>query len=187
MTNDRSTLGDTPPSADGNAGFTSGPILCGDVDIRIDRGGTWFYHGSPIGRKELVRLFASVLSRDTAGEYWMITPAEKCRIQVEDVPFVAIELSISGQGRGQILSFRTNVDDTVTVDEEHPLHVIHHAESGEPSPYVHVRGGLDARLSRAVYYELVGLGVEEDIDGERHYGVWSSGVFFPLGQLDTSS
>ncbi len=178
-----------PPLPDGNGG--KAPVLCGDIDIRIGRDGTWYYHGSPIGRKELVRLFASVLSRDSGGDFWLITPAEKCRIVVEDAPFVAVELSRRGEGRDQVLILRSNVDDTVTVDADHPIRVETDPETGEPSPYVLVRDRLEARISRGVFYELVDLGRTEEAAGESVYGVWSSGDFFPLsssvplGSLDS--
>lgn len=173
-----------PPLLNENGG--KGPTLCGDIDMRIGRDGTWYYHGSPIGRKELVRLFASVLSRDADGDFWLITPAEKCRIVVEDAPFVAIELSRRGEGRDQVLVLRSNVDDTVTVDGDHPIRVETNAATGEPSPYVLVRDRLEARISRAVFYELVDLGRAEETGGESVYGVWSSGDFFPLGSLDSA-
>ena len=159
-------------------------VVCGDLDMRIDRDGTWHYNGSPIGRKELVCLFASVLHRDDAGDYWLITPAEAGRVQVEDVPFIAVELFTSGGGRDQVLSLRTNVDEIVTVDDAHPLRVVVHPETGEPSPYVTVRERLEARIARSVYYELVDLGVEETVDRQYLFGVWSSGIFFPMGRLD---
>lgn len=161
-----------------------GRQYCGDLPIRIDRGGQWYYHGSPIGRRELVKLFASVLSRDDAGDYWMTTPAEHGRIAVEDVPFIVVDMDREGSGADQVLRCRTNVDDEFSLDGDHPLYVTVDAETGEPSPYVTVRQGLDARLARAVYYRLVDWGVEEAIDGETHFGVWSHQHFFALGCLD---
>ncbi len=161
-----------------------GRALCGDLDMRIGRDGTWYYHGSPIGRKELVRLFASVLTRDEAGDYWLVTPAEMGRIAVEDAPFVAVELMAEGRGKEQILRFRTNIDDTTTLDHEHPLTIVTDPISGGPTPYITVKKGLEARIARPVYYELVDLGLEERVDHEYMYGVWSSGTFFPLGKLE---
>ncbi len=152
--------------------------------MRIDREGVWYYHGSPIRRKELVCLFASVLTRNEAGEYWLITPSEMCVVEVEDVPFLAVELFSGGADREQIISLRSNVDEIVSVDNDHPLYVIDDPETGEPSPYLILRDGMEARLTRSVFYELVALGLEEDIDGELFFGVWSSGSFFPLGKLD---
>lgn len=162
------------------------PVLCGDIPMRIARDGTWFYQGGPIGRKELVCLFSSVLRRESDG-YWLVTPAERARIEVEDAPFVAVELfhcpGASPDGQGQVLSFRTNVDQVVSAGPQNPLRVVHDAGSDAPIPYVMVRDGLEARINRAVYYELVALAVPEMIDGVRTLGVWSSGAFFPLGDL----
>ena len=156
----------------------------GDIDMRIARDGTWFYHGSAIDRKPLVALFASVLLRDEAGDYWLNTPAEKCRIQVEDAPFLAVEMSVTGSGREQSLTFRTNVDENVTAGPEHPIRVVSAPVTKEPAPYIHVRGGLDALIARAVFYDLVEIAIEQEIDGEKQLGVWSGGAFFPLGDSD---
>ena len=155
--------------------------FCGDIDMRIARDGTWFYHGSPIGRKQLVKLFSTVLHRDSAGDFWLETPVEKCRIQVEDAPYVAVEMWVEGTGVNQRLKFRTNVDDNVIAGPENPIRVEIDPDSEEPSPYVLVREGLDALIARSVFYDLVELAVEEERDGERLFGVWSGGVFFPLG------
>lgn len=161
-----------------------GRVHQGKLNIRIDRGGVWHYEGSPIHRKSLVCLFASVLTRDASGGYWLVTPAEIGRIDVEDAPFIAVELFAVGAGRNQILSIRTNVDEIVTIDNEHPLNVVTSPKSGEPSPYVVLRQGIDARVSRSVYYELVDLGVEASCEGAHMFGVWSSGCFFPLGSTE---
>jgi len=157
--------------------------VCGDLDIRIDRGGTWFYRGSPITRKEMVCLFANILTRRADGSYWLITPHEAGRIEVEDVPFLAVEMFTSGCGRDMVVSFRTNVDELVTVDAGHPLRVARDA-FGEPVPYVLVRDRIEARLTRPVYYELVARGFEEKVGDEALYGIWSKGTFFSLGRLD---
>lgn len=162
------------------------PTLCGDLDMRIARDGTWFYHGSPIGRKPLVQLFAKVLRREDDGEFYLVTPVEKGRVVVDDAPFVAVELQRSGEGRDQTLRLRTNVDDEVPVDTAHPIRVEFDAASGEPSPYVRVRGALDALIARSVYYELVELG-EEAPDGSGDYGVWSGGRFHVIGRLDPNA
>ncbi len=164
-----------------------GPVLCGDLDMRIARDGTWFYHGSPIGRKPLVKLFASVLSRDENGEYWLTTPVERGRIDVDDAPFVAVELTASGKARDQALRFRTDLDDEVTAGADYPIRVSVDGETGEPSPYVLVRGRLEALIARSVFYQLVELGVEHEVDGERQYGVWSKGCFFTLGKMPRST
>jgi hypothetical protein len=149
------------------------------------------YRGSPIGRKELVCLFASVLRRDEDGGFWLQTPAERGRIQVEDAPFIAVELDWTGEGRRQVLSFRTNVDQIVTAGPEHPIRVAHDLLTCEPTPYIMVRPGagrlaIEARIARAVYYELVALGESRWVGGRRVLGVWSSGMFFPLGEVPPS-
>jgi len=160
-----------------------GPRLCGDIDMRIGRDGTWFYHGSPIGRKPMVKLFAGVLRRDDAGAYWLETPVEKCGIRVDDAPFTAVEMMVDGSGRDQRISFRTNLDEKVMADAAHPIRVVVDKETAEPSPYVWLRDGLEALIVRAVFYDLVELGEEAEIDGETLLGVWSCGRFFPLGPI----
>ena len=160
------------------------PIDCGHFDITIARDGTWHYRGSPIGRLPLVRLFSTVLLRASDGSYWLQTPAERGRITVEDAPFVAVELTRRGDGRAQELIFRTNIDETVAADAEHPIRVVNNPGTAGPNPYVLVRDGLEARLSRPVFYELVELGQEERVGEATLFGVWSKGKFFPLGRLD---
>ena len=168
--------------------------ICGDFRMRIARDGSWHYQGSPIGRKELVCLFASVLKREADGSYWLETPVERGRIEVEDVPFVAVELTWghccgegacdSGTARKrparQCLTFRTNLDEMVTADENHPIRVEIDPVTREPRPYVTVRPGLEARISRPVFYELVALAQPETVDGREVMGVWSQGVFFTI-------
>ena len=171
----------TAPGGEGRA--VPFPDLCGDFSMRIDRNGTWYYRGSPIGRLALVRLFSTVLRRDADGVYWLTTPVENGRIEVEDAPFIGVELIAEGAGRNQIIHVRTNFDDLVRLDSEHPLRVVHDPVSGEPRPYLYVRKGLEARLARAVYYHLVEIG-EAAEDGDT-FGVWSGGVFFPLGQTSS--
>jgi uncharacterized protein len=160
---------------------------CGDFGIRIDRGGTWHYRGSPIGRKELVCLFASVLRREADGSYWLETPVERGRIEVEDVPFLVVEMwwrdCDCGDGKPrQCLTFRTNLDEIVTADADHPIRVHLCPRTREPRPYVTVRPGLEAKINRAVFYELVALAQPETIDGRQVMGVWSEGVFFPIDE-----
>jgi uncharacterized protein len=151
--------------------------------MRIARDGTWFYRGSPIGRLPLVKLFASVLRREPDGSYWLVTPAERGRIEVEDAPFLAVELERKGDDREQRLTFRTNLDEFVTLGPDRPLRV-ETAADGQPAPYILVRDRLEARLARPVFYELVDLGVEEPIASTVEFGVWSSGTFFRLGTPD---
>lgn len=156
---------------------------CREFGIRIARDGTWFYHGSPIGRKSLVRLFSTVLRRGADGGYWLVTPAERGRIEVEEAPFTAVALDARGSGPAQDLVFRTNVDDTVTADGAHPIRVAEDGR-GEPRPYVLVREGLEALILRPVFYQLVDLAIERaDERGARTYGVWSGGTFFVLGAV----
>lgn len=154
------------------------PVDCGHFDLRIARDGSWHYRGSPIQRKPLVTLFSSVLRRDAEGRYWLETPAERGRIDVDDAPFTAIEMDVEGDGPDQRLIFRTNLDETVTAGPAHPLRVAFDALTGEPSPYVLVRDNLEALLTRPVYYALAERVVEDEVSGA--YGVWSAGVFFPL-------
>jgi len=163
-----------------------GREYCGEVDIHIDANGNWFHEGSPFTRKDLICLFASVLQRDTKGDYWIATPAELGRIKVDDAPFLAVEMFRTGGGKDQIISFRTNIDEMVTVDEKHPLQMLKSADNGDLTPYVGIRGNMEAKISRSVYYELVSHGIEEEINGKVMYGVWSSNQFFPLGTLDDS-
>ncbi|HUL05034.1 MAG TPA: DUF1285 domain-containing protein [Candidatus Acidoferrum sp.] len=157
--------------------------FCGEIDIRIGRDGTWFYHGSPIGRKPLVKLFASVLRRE-GDDYWLVTPAERGKIKVDEVPFTAVEVNAVGSGPSQALTFRTNLDDEVVADAQHPIRVAHAADGQEPRPYILVRDRLEARILRPVFYELVELAQMQSIGGEEVYGVWSREQFFPLGRPD---
>ncbi len=157
------------------------PEFCGDIDIRIARDGTWFYMGSPIGRKRLVRLFSTVLRKEGA-EYFLVTPAEKLRIQVEDAPFLIVQVDEQGQGEHQRLYFRTRTDDVVLADAEHPIWVSFSA-TGEPSPYLEVRDDLHGLIARNVYYQLVELGTEREHDSGLAFGVWSAGEFFILGEM----
>jgi uncharacterized protein len=160
----------------------------GRLPFLIKRDGTWLYQGTPINRKELVCLFASVLKREADGSWWLQTPAERGQIDVEDAPFVAVELDWTGDGRHQLLSFRTNVDQVITAGPDHPIRVSHDVITCEPTPYLRVRPGgghlaVEARISRAVYYEMVALAVPEWVGNRRMLGVWSQGKFFPLGEM----
>jgi hypothetical protein len=155
------------------------PPLCGDLDMRIAADGTWFYQRTPIGRPALVRLFASVLKRE-GDDYFLVTPVEKCRIVVEDAPFLAVELVVDPQAAGRILHFRTNVDDWVACGSDHPLRFERESESGGLKPYLHVRRGLWAKVTRALFFDLVELGEERDVGGERMFGVASGPEFFAM-------
>lgn len=156
------------------------PPYCGDLDIRIKADGTWFYLGTPIGREPLVRLFASVLRKDEDGRTYLVTPVEKIGISVDDAPFVAVELHCEGEGEMARMTLRTNVGDVVEAGEAHPLRFVVDPANGGLKPYVHVRGRLEARLTRAVMYDLVSHGSEADVDGVTWFGVWSAGWFFPI-------
>ena len=166
---------------------------CGDFNIRISRDGTWHYRGSPINRKALVCLFASVLKRGEDGSYVLETPVERGRIEVEDAPFVAVELCWRhchcdhGGGKQQCLTFRTNLDQVFSAGPDNPIRVETCPRTGEPRPYVLVRPGLEARINRAVFYEMVALSEPESVDGRPVLGVWSQGVFFPIGEPDADA
>ena len=155
--------------------------------MSIGRDGTWFYQGGPIGRIELVKLFSSVLQRDEEGGHWLVTPAEMARIDVEDVAFIAVEMENKGTGYDQILRFRTNIDQWVELDGDHALRVEHDPETDEPSPYIALERGLEARLNRAVFYQLVELAEEiiEPETGMTSIGVYSHGQFFEIGRMET--
>lgn len=167
------------------AAIARGEAACGDLGIRIDRRGIWHYRGSPIPRPALVRLFATVLHRAPDGSYWLVTPVERGRVEVEDVPFVAVELRREGEGRGQMLELRTNLDTWVTVDEAHPVELRPPSGGGAPVPYLRLERGLDARILQPVFYELAEL-AEPGPDGGA-LGVWSRGRFFALESCDDQS
>ncbi len=154
------------------------PPFCGDLDMEIRRDGTWFYEGTPIGRKPLVRLFSTILKRE-GDAYFLVTPVEKVGIRVEDAPFVAVDLEAAGEGRDQVVTFTTNVGDVVVAGEDHAIRVLRD-ETGEPSPYIHVRAGLEALIDRKSFYRLVDLGEAHVVEGTEWFGVWSGGTFFPI-------
>ncbi|SMY06188.1 DUF1285 domain-containing protein [Flavimaricola marinus] len=151
------------------------PPFCGDMDMRIARDGTWFYLGTPIGRPALVKLFASIIKRE-GDDYFLVTPVEKVGITVEDAPFVAVDFESTEDG----LEFVTNVDDRVLAGPEHPIRVERAPETGEPSPYVHIRANLEALIDRKSFYRLVDLGEHAEHDGVSWFGVRSGGQFFPI-------
>lgn len=156
------------------------PAFCGDIDMRIARDGSWFYMGTPIGRKPMVKLFSTIIRRD-GDDYFLVTPVEKVGIRVDDAPFVAVALQVEGEGEAQVLRFTTNVEDETLAGAEHPLRIELDAQTEEPAPYVHVRANLEALIHRNVFYQLVELAVPREIDGETWLGVWSGGQFFPIG------
>ncbi|MEC9368280.1 MAG: DUF1285 domain-containing protein [Pseudomonadota bacterium] len=152
------------------------PEHCGDIGLAIDSEGTWSYRGSPIRRKALVTLFSSVLRRDDDGCHYLVTPVEKVVVHVADAPLQAVEMCITGKDEAQKLSFRTNAEDCVSAGPEHPMRFALDPENDGLKPYVRVRGRLEARLTRALTYDLVGLAQ----DGKGGHGVWSDGCFFPF-------
>jgi hypothetical protein len=156
------------------------PPYCGDIGMAIRADGVWMYQGSPIGRIALVKLFARVLRRDDDGKHYLVTPAEKVDVAVADAPFLAVEMAVEGEGAGRRLTFRTNVDDLVTVGPEHPLRFVEEHGSGGLKPYVLVRGRLEALVTRALYYDLVEMAEARQLDGREVLGLWSGGQWFPL-------
>jgi hypothetical protein len=159
------------------------PPFCGDLDMRIAADGTWFYLGTPIGRPALVRQFASVLKRE-GDRYYLVTPVEKVGITVEDAPFLAVEMKVDQAPDGQRLQFRTNVDDWVACGPRHALRFEPEAGTGGLKPYLHVRRDLWAKVTRPLFYDLVELGEERDVDGLRMFGVASQGAFFVMAPAE---
>jgi hypothetical protein len=158
------------------------PPFCGDLDIRIGGDGTWFYMGSPIGRPALVRLFSTILKRE-GNKHFLVTPVEKVGICVDDAPFMAVEMKTEAEGENRILHFRTNVDDWVRCDDAHRLR-FEKAADGGLTPYLHVRADLWAKVTRALYYDLVDMGDERMVDGHGMFGVESAGEFFPMADAE---
>jgi hypothetical protein len=152
------------------------PAHCGEIDIVIKKSGLWFHEGTPIGREALVRLFSTVLRKDPEG-YVLVTPVEKLAITVEDAPFVAVRVDRVGEA----LRFITNVGDEVEAGLDHPIRVEIDAQSGEPRPYVHVRAGLEALISRPVFYELAEMATERETPSGPMMGVVSNGLWFAVG------
>jgi hypothetical protein len=158
------------------------PPYCGEIDMRIGSDGTWYYQKTPIGRPAMVRLFASILKREGA-RYYLVTPVEKCGIAVDDAPFVAVDVIAEDIEARRVLRFRTNVDEEIVCDAEHPLRFELQANGGF-KPYLHIRRELWALATRPVYYDLVDLGEERDLDQGRWFGVASQGQFFPIVPAD---
>jgi hypothetical protein len=154
------------------------PPFCGDLDMRIASDGTWYYMGTPIGRAALVRLFSTILKRED-GKHFLVTPVEKVGIRVDDAPFLAVEMSKETDARGRLLRFRTNVDDWVDCEAGHRLR-FEAASDGGLTPYLHVRADLWAKVTRALYYDLVDMGEERMIDGQPMFGLESGGEFFTM-------
>jgi len=159
------------------------PPFCGDLDMRIATDGTWYYLKTPIGRPALVKLFASVLKRE-GDKYFLVTPVEKCGITVDDAPFLAVELKLADGPRGRVLNFRTNVDDWVACGPDHALRFEPERATGGLKPYLHVRRNLWAKVTRALFYDLVALGEERDVAGRRMFGIASSGEFYVMAPAE---
>jgi hypothetical protein len=159
------------------------PPFCGDLDMRIASDGTWFYMGTPIGRPALVRLFSTILKRE-GDKHFLVTPVEKVGIRVDDAPFLAVEMQKHNDGEGTLLlRFRTNVDDWVDCDAAHRLR-FEPAADGGLTPYLHVRADLWAKVTRALYYDLVDMGEERMVDGHEMFGVESAGEFFAMADAE---
>lgn len=153
------------------------PDFCGDIDMRIARDGTWFYLGTPIGRPQMVKLFSSILKRE-GEDYFLVTPVEKVGIKVDDAPLFAVDFSVTGTGRDQVIRFVTKTEDEVEASAGNPIEI--RGGGAEPAPYIHVRRGLWARIDRKSFYRLIELGCHEEKDGDRWFGLWSHGQFFPV-------
>lgn len=152
------------------------PERCGHSGMRIARDGTWFHEGSPISRPAMVRLFSTVLRREPDGSHVLVTPVEKLEIEVEGTAFRATEMQCEGRGTNRRIAFKLDSGDAVIAGAANPMTIVETAEG--PSPRVAVRHGLEAELSRSIYYELAEIALEE---GGNPPGVWSCGTFFPLG------
>jgi len=158
------------------------PPFCGDLDMRIASDGTWYYMGTPIGRPALVRLFSTILKRED-GKHFLVTPVEKVGIRVDDAPFLAVEMLKAHDGSGRLLRFRTNADDWVSCDSGHRLR-FEAAADGGLTPYLHVRADLWAKVTRALYYDLVDMGEERVVDGRPMFGIASAGEFFAMADAE---
>jgi uncharacterized protein len=154
------------------------PPFCGDIDMKIEADGTWFYQKTPIGRPALVKLFSSILKRE-GDNYYLVTPVEKVGLIVVDAPFLAVELKVE-QADDRILAFRTNVDEWVEAGPGHALRFVPEPATGGLKPYLHVRRDLWAKVTRALFYDLVELGEEREVGGKRMFGVASKGEFFSM-------
>ena len=160
------------------------PPFCGDLDMRIASDGTWYYLKTPIGRPAMVKLFASVLKREDE-KYFLVTPVEKCGITVDDAPFMAVEMRVEDGEGGRVLSFRTNVDDWGVGGPGHALRFEQEQVTGGLKPYLHVRRELWAKVTRALFYDLVELGEEREVKGEQMFGIVSGGEFFAMAPAES--
>ncbi len=157
------------------------PEHCGDIDMAIRSDGTWWHEGSQIKRQRLVKTFSRILRKDPDGQIYLVTPYEKVIVHVEDAPFQAVRVDrVDVEGKGPALAFLTNLDDVTIAGPDAPIRVEIDPETGEPSPYVMVRAGLEAKMTRPVFYELANM-AEMAPDEADAMGVWSQGEFFVLG------
>lgn len=164
---------------------TWNPPYCGEIDMRIAADGTWFHNGSPIRREKLVKLFSTILRREPDGRVVLVTPVESVGITVEDAAFVAVEMAVDGTGADRRISFRTNVDDLVPIDADHALR-FEQGEAGALRPYVHVRRGLWALVTRALTYDLVEMGEDREVDGARWFGLQAGGLFHRIAPAEAA-
>ena len=151
--------------------------LCGDIGMRIDHHGDWYYQGSLIERKELVKLFSKILRRDHGGDHWLITPAEIAHVRVDDAAHVVVDMDIKGIGSNQIIYFQTMVDTIYALSETYPLRIEMNMETQEPAPYLVLDQGLEAKLNRSGFIDLANLAIEKEIEGGLVFGIWSAGTF----------
>ncbi len=163
------------------------PPVTGQLDMRIARDGTWYYEDGPISRQSMAQLFSGILRLDDDGTYYLVTPVERWAIEVEDAPFVAVAVDVKGQGKDQVLTFTTNLDDSVEAGPDNPIRVQTDPETDEPAPYILMRANLEALMHRNVFYELADIAVDEDVRGQSCLGVWSNGVFFPIDGTERPS
>ena len=158
------------------------PDRVGDIDIVIKADGMWHHEGAPIKRAKLARLFSTILRRD-GDAFFLVTPAEKLKITVEDAPFLAVAMETRGDGAARRLTFRTNLGDSVDIGPDHML-AFRPSPAGQNAPYIEVRRGLEARIARSVYYDLVALAERRHMKGGEVFGVWSGGIFFPFAAVE---
>ena len=161
------------------------PPFCGDIDMHILRNGKWTYMGSEIKRPAMIKLFSNIIRLDDDGHYYLVTPVEKVRIKVDDVPFVAVSMNKTIDEGINCLSFMTNVQDEVMLSKENPIEIVIN-DNDEPSPYIIVRKNLKALISRSVYYDLINMAEEEMIDDKKFLVIKSNNTSFKLYEINNS-
>ena len=166
---------------------TSQQRICGDIGMHIDRHGTWHYRGSPIERKELVKLFSKVLRRDNLGNHWLITPTEIAPVRVDEVAHVVVSMEVIGRGEIQTVRFKTLVDTVYDLSNLYPLRLEFNPQTGEQVPYLKLDQGLEAKLNRSVFYDLANSAIEETVEGSFVLGIWSVGSFHIIGNVEKSN